>query len=26
VARREPPLLPAHMADAYATFVRHQWK
>lgn len=26
VARREPPLLPAHMADAYATFVRYQWK
>ncbi len=26
VTRREPPLLPEHMADAYATFVRDQWK
>ena len=26
VTRREPPLLPDHMADAYATFVRSQWK
>jgi len=25
VARREPPLLPDHMAAAYATFVRQQW-
>jgi 23S rRNA (adenine-N6)-dimethyltransferase len=26
VTRREPPLLPDHMADAYASFVRRQWK
>jgi 23S rRNA (adenine-N6)-dimethyltransferase len=26
IVRREPPLLPNHMAAAYATFVRHQWK
>jgi 23S rRNA (adenine-N6)-dimethyltransferase len=26
VTRREPPLLPRHMADAYASFVRRQWK
>ena len=26
VTRREPPLLPERMADAYATFVRDQWK
>jgi 23S rRNA (adenine-N6)-dimethyltransferase len=26
VVRREPPLLPAHMAGAYATFVRAHWK
>jgi 23S rRNA (adenine-N6)-dimethyltransferase len=26
ITRREPPLLPDHMAGAYATFVRHQWK
>ena len=25
VTRREPPLLPEHMADAYASFVRRQW-
>jgi 23S rRNA (adenine-N6)-dimethyltransferase len=25
VVRREPPLLPDHMADAFATFVRGQW-
>jgi 23S rRNA (adenine-N6)-dimethyltransferase len=26
VTRRVPPLLPDHMADAYAAFVRGQWK
>jgi 23S rRNA (adenine-N6)-dimethyltransferase len=26
VARRRPPLLPLHMAPAYADFVRQQWK
>ena len=26
VTRRAPPLLPDHMADAYAAFVRGQWK
>jgi 23S rRNA (adenine-N6)-dimethyltransferase len=26
IVRREPPLLPLHMADAYASFVRRQWK
>jgi 23S rRNA (adenine-N6)-dimethyltransferase len=26
VVRRDPPLLPDHMADAYASFVRRQWK
>jgi 23S rRNA (adenine-N6)-dimethyltransferase len=26
VTRRAPPLLPDHMADAYAAFVRRQWK
>jgi len=26
VLRREPPLLPEHMADAYATFVRRHWR
>ena len=26
VTRREPPLLPEHMADAYASFVRRQWR
>jgi 23S rRNA (adenine-N6)-dimethyltransferase len=26
VTRREPPLLPPDMAEAYATFVRGQWK
>jgi 23S rRNA (adenine-N6)-dimethyltransferase len=26
IARRRPPLLPAHMAPAYAEFVRQQWK
>jgi 23S rRNA (adenine-N6)-dimethyltransferase len=26
IVRREPPLLPDHMAAAYATFVRRQWK
>ncbi len=26
VQRREPPLLPDHMAGAYAAFIRQQWK
>jgi hypothetical protein len=26
VTRREPPLLPDHMAAAYASFVRRQWQ
>jgi 23S rRNA (adenine-N6)-dimethyltransferase len=26
VVRREPPLLPDHMADAYASFVRQHWQ
>lgn len=26
VTRRVPPLLPEHMADAYAEFVRRQWR
>ena len=26
VVRREPPLLPDHMADAYASFVRRHWQ
>ena len=26
VERRQPPLLPDHMAGAYATFLRQQWK
>jgi 23S rRNA (adenine-N6)-dimethyltransferase len=26
VTRREPPLLPDHMASAYASFVRRQWQ
>jgi 23S rRNA (adenine-N6)-dimethyltransferase len=26
IARRDPPLLPAHMAAAFAGFVRTQWK
>ncbi len=26
VTRREPPLLPDYMADAYASFVRRHWK
>ncbi len=25
ITRRDPPLLPEHMAEAYATFVRSQW-
>ena len=26
ISRRDPPLLPEHMAEAYATFVRSQWR
>ncbi len=26
VTRRDPPILPAHMAGAYASFVRRQWQ
>lgn len=26
ISRREPPLLPDHMADAYGSFVRRQWQ
>jgi 23S rRNA (adenine-N6)-dimethyltransferase len=26
VTRRDPPILPPHMAGPYATFVRRQWQ